>query len=46
MATVTCAISVPTLAINSDVSRTMHHAPVIQMVKQIVQLLNEKNAEP
>jgi hypothetical protein len=38
-------ISVSASAINSDVLRTMHHAPIIQTVKQIVQLLSEKYAE-
>jgi hypothetical protein len=32
------AISFPVLAINSDTSRTMRHAPVIHVVKQTVQL--------
>jgi hypothetical protein len=32
------AISFPVLAINSDTSRTMRHAPVIHAVKQTVQL--------
>jgi hypothetical protein len=39
------AISVPAPAINSNASRTVHRAPVIQTVKQIVQLLSEKYTE-
>jgi hypothetical protein len=38
-------ISVPAPAINSDVSRIVHHALVIQTVKQNVQLLRKKYAE-
>jgi hypothetical protein len=37
-ATVMGAISFPALAINSDASSTVHRAPVIQVVKQTVQL--------
>jgi hypothetical protein len=40
-ATVLGVVSFPALAINSDVSRTVHHASVIQMVKQTVQLPRE-----
>jgi hypothetical protein len=40
-ATVMGAISFPVLAINSDASRIMHRASVIQTVKQIVQLPRE-----
>jgi hypothetical protein len=32
------AVLFPTLAINSDASRTVHRAPVMQAVKQTVQL--------
>jgi hypothetical protein len=39
------ASSVPAPAINGDVLRVMHHAPVIQTIKQIVQLLSKKYAE-
>jgi hypothetical protein len=39
------AISFSTPAINSVTLKTVHHAPVIQMVKQAVQLLNEKYIE-
>jgi hypothetical protein len=31
----------PVLAINSDVLKTVHHAPVIQTVKQTIQLPRE-----
>jgi hypothetical protein len=37
-ATVMGAASFPMLAINSYISRTVRRAPVIQLVKQIVQL--------
>jgi hypothetical protein len=38
-------ISVPAPAINSDALRAMHRAPVIQTVKQTIQLLIKKYAE-
>jgi hypothetical protein len=39
-----CVISFPTPAINNDALKIMHHAPVIQTVKQNVQLLSKKDA--
>jgi hypothetical protein len=34
-------VSFPTLAINSDASRTLRQAPVIQAIEQTVQLLRK-----
>jgi hypothetical protein len=43
--TVMDVISVPAPAINIDALRAMHRAPVIQTVKQTIQLLIKKYAE-
>jgi hypothetical protein len=38
-------VSIPAPTINSDASKAVHHAPVIQTVKQIVQFLSKKYEE-
>jgi hypothetical protein len=45
VATVTGTILVPALAINSNISKIMHRASVMQMLKQTIQLLSKKYIE-
>jgi hypothetical protein len=42
VATVMGVILVPTRPLKCVISKTVHHAPVIQTVKQIVQLFKER----
>jgi hypothetical protein len=44
-ATVICVLSTPTHPLKCVASRIVHHVPIIQMVKQTVQLFRKKYIE-